>query len=79
MREMLNEQDVENVVGGTVIISKDNMIVGFSTTKEKFNLKGCTYRQARDLVDDLLEDNPNLGNSAFDALVKKTMKAKGWI
>ena len=37
------------------------------------------YAEARDLVDDLLEANPNLGNSAFDSLVKKTMKAKGWI
>lgn len=79
MREQLNEQDIENVVGGTVIISKDNMVVGFSTTKEKFNLKNCTYKQARNLVDDLLDENPTLGNAAFDKLVKQTFQSKGWI
>jgi hypothetical protein len=79
MREQLNEQEMENVVGGTVIISKDKMVVGFSTTKEKYNLKNCTYRQVRDLVDDLLEANPTLGNAAFDKLAKDTLSAKGWI
>ena len=79
MREQLNEQDIENVVGGTVVISKDKMAVGFSTTKEKYSLKNCTYKQARNLVDDLLDDNPNLSNAEFDQLAKKTLQSKGWI
>lgn len=79
MRQQLNEQAMEQVVGGTVIISKDYMMIGFDTTQEKFNLKNCTYRQARDYVDDLLDSNPGLSNAEFDTLVKNGMKAKGWI
>ena len=79
MRQQLNEQAMEQVVGGTVIISRDYMMVGFDTTQEKFNLKNCTYKQVRDYVDDLLDDNPNLGNAEFDQLVKKNLQAKGWI
>ena len=79
MRVQMNEQDMEQVVGGTVIISKDYMNVGFSTTREKFDLKNCTYKQVRDFVDDLLEANPGLGNAEFDALAKKELQAKGWI
>ncbi len=79
MREKLNDQELEQVVGGAVIISKDYMNIGFSTTKEKFNLKKCTYREARNYVDDLLDDNPNLSNAAFDRLVKKKFHDRGWI
>lgn len=79
MREQINELDLEKVVGGTVIISKDKMSVGFSTTKETFKLKNCTYKQARNLVDDLLDDNPTLNNAEFDKLAKKTLQSKGWI
>ena len=79
MREQINDQEMENVVGGTVIISKDYMNVGFSTTREKFDLKNCTFKQARNLVDDLLEENPNLSNAEFDQLAKKTLQSKGWI
>ncbi len=79
MREELNEKALEEVVGGTVIISKDYMNVGFSTTREKFDLKNCTYRQVRNFIDDLLDENPNLSNAAFDKLAKEKLQAKGWI
>lgn len=79
MREELNEQALDQVVGGTVIISKDYMTVGFSTTREKFSLKNCTFKQVRNYIDDLLEENPNLSNAAFDKLAKDNLKAKGWI
>ena len=79
MREQLNEMDLEGVVGGTVIISKDKMKVGFSTTKEKYDLKNCSYSQARNYVEDLLDANPGLSNAEFDKLAKNSLKAKGWI
>lgn len=79
MKEPINEQALEGVVGGTVIISKDYMVVGFDTTKESFSLKNCTYKQVRDYVDDLLDENPTLSNAEFDALAKQKLQAKGWI
>lgn len=79
MRENINEQSLENVAGGTVIISKDYMVVGFDTTQEKFNLKNCTYRDARNLIEDLKDANPTMSNAAFDQLAKQTLQSKGWI
>lgn len=79
MREQINENILEDVVGGTVIISKDHMVVGFSTTQEKYNLKNCEYRQVRNLVEDLKDANPSMGNAEFDAFIKKTLQSKGWI
>lgn len=79
MREQLDEQLLDNVVGGTVIISKDYMVVGFSTIQEKYNLKNCTYKQIRDYIEDLLDDNPNLSNEEFDLLAKQNLQSKGWI
>ncbi len=71
--------DLDNVVGGTVVISQDYMAVGFTTTGEKYDLMNCTYKEARNYVEDLLEANKNLSNAQFDALVKKELKNKGWI
>lgn len=79
MRESINEQLLENVIGGTVIISKDYMIIGFSTTQEKFNLKNCSFKEVRDYIEDLLDANPNLNNAEFDALAKKNLQDKNWI
>ncbi len=79
MREQINEQALEQVVGGTVVISKDKMKVGFTTTGEKFDLTNCTYRQARDFVEDLKEANPNMTNAEFDKYTKNQLKSKGWI
>ena len=79
MREQINDQEMENVVGGTVIISKDYNNIGFSTTREKFDLKNCTFKQARNYVDDLLEEHPEMSNAEFDNFVKNAFKAKGWI
>ncbi len=79
MKKELIDNQLEEVVGGTVIISKDAMKVGFSTMGQMFSLKNCTYRQARNLVDDLLDANPNMTNSQFDQYCKKELQAKGWI
>ena len=79
MRELLNEEAMEKVAGGTVIISRDYMVVGFSSTYERYNLVNCTYKEARDLADDLWESNQSLGDADFDALVKSAYEARGWI
>ena len=34
MKQMLNENDIEQVVGGTVVVSADKMKIGFTTPIE---------------------------------------------
>ena len=79
MRKELEDAQMDNVVGGTVIISKDYMNVGFSTLGEKYNLKNVTYKDARDYRDELIEQNPQMSNSAFDKFCKQKFFDRGWI
>ena len=78
MREMLNEEAMEQVVGGTVVLSEDKMMVGFTTTGEKFSLK-CAFDDAFSYVRRLKSENGSMSNAEFDAFVRDNMKAKGWI
>lgn len=45
MKQELNEQELENVVGGTVIISQDYMVISYTTIGKKKQLRNCSYRQ----------------------------------
>lgn len=79
MKKELNDAQVEEVVGGTVIISANYMRVGFVTTKESYKLKNVTYRDARNYAEDLLDENRHLSDAQFDQLCKQKMAEKGWI
>jgi len=79
MRMELNDGQLEKVVGGTIIISKDAMVVGSTALNQMYNLKNCTYREARNLMDDMLEENPNLSNKAFDELYISQLRTNNWI
>lgn len=79
MKRQLSDLEAEQAIGGTVIISKDYMVVGFTTLGDMADLKNCTYREARNLVDDLLDANQNLTGQEFDQLVKNAFQANGWI
>lgn len=79
MKKELKDEMLESVNGGTVIISKDCNTVGFSTTEEMYDLKNCTWREARDLRDDELEKNLGLNNHEFDMHMKRLYQDLGWI
>jgi len=79
MRKELEDAQMDNVVGGTVIISKNYMNVGFSTLGEKYNLKNVTYEQARDYRDKLIKENPQMNNATFDKFCKQQFHDRGWI
>ncbi len=79
MRQQLNEEVMEQVTGGTVVISKDKMKVGFTTLGEKYSLQNCQYRDAVSFIDELWESNRGLSDADFDQLAKKSLQAKGWI
>ena len=79
MRKELDAESLGKVSGGTVYISRDKMRVGFSSTGEKYDLHNCSFRDANDLAQDLWEANQDLGDAAFDALVKSEFASRGWI
>lgn len=79
MKMELNDEMMENVTGGTVIISKNTMNVGFSTLGEKYKLTGCTYKEARDLRDDELEKDLGLNNLEFDKHMRQLYADRKWI
>lgn len=79
MRQELNDNEMNNVVGGTVIISYDYMKIGFDTLKEMYDLKNCTYFEATAFRDELIINHKQMTNQAFDEYCKAQFQAKGWI
>ena len=81
MRQELFDDDLEQVSGGTVFLSKAKMMVGFEATGEKFKLKNCTYKDAWLLIDAMHDQYTNAGKtgSEYEIAVRDAMKAKGWI
>lgn len=78
-REEIDFNELDMVNGGTVYLSKDFMKVGFSTLKESYSLKDCSFGQAFALADEIYEQYKNQGNQAVDEAVKAAFKEKGWI
>lgn len=79
MKTELNENELDNVNGGTVIISKNSMRIVFDTQGVSKKLRNCTYKEARDYRDELMDENPNMPNSQFDAFCMQAFRNKGWI
>lgn len=78
MKMELNDAELNNVVGGTVIMSEDYNNIGFTSLGEMYNLK-TDYYTARNFVEGLKAANKTMSNSAFDRLCKQELQAKGWI
>ena len=78
MKKELQDTELEMVTGGTVIVS-DLGKVGFTTIGKKFKLKNCTWKEARDRAEELLDQNPNMSNADFDQLVMQEFLSNGWI
>jgi len=74
----LDDFDLENVNGGTVVISNVYNAVGFSTTGQRYDLT-VPWKTARDKRDELLEQYPNMGERAFDEFCKQTFDDLGWL
>ena len=79
MKRELNENQVDLVVGGSVVISANKMKVCFTTMAQAFPLHNCTYREAYNYVDQLLDENPNLNNEQFDQFCYERLREIGWI
>ena len=78
MREAINDNELEMVTGGSVVISSLGR-VSFSTLGKKFKLQGVKWKQARNYAEELLEKNPQMNDKAFDEFVMNKFYALGWI
>ena len=78
MRTEINENELELVAGGTVVIS-DLGRVGFSTIGKKFTLKNVGWREARNYAEDLHDLHKDMSNEEFDQYVMQVFQNKGWI
>ena len=79
MRKELGFEDMEQVNGGVVYLSKDWMKVGFSTIGETYSLQNCSFGEAFALADACYEQHKNEGDYAVDAATKAAFQANGWI
>ena len=65
------------MAGGQVVLVKDTMRIGFSTLNERYDLK-CSWSEARNLKNDLLDAHSDMSEAAVDELCKKEFKSRGW-
>ena len=78
MKEQLNDMDLEQVVGGTVVVSADKMKIGFTTLGEKYGLKNCTFDEAMSVIYSMYGQYTNRGE-LFDTAVRNEFRSRGWI
>lgn len=79
MREQMNEQDLESVVGGIVRVSGNRMKVSFSNLQEAYKLKNCDASDASLLAQILYNQHKNEGDLAYERIVKEEFQNRGWI
>ena len=78
MGHQLTDQDLENVVGGSVNLSEKKNKIGFDTIGEAYTLK-CTFKEAKTLVLTMFAENPDVTEQEFDILVRDEFLHRNWI
>ena len=78
MKQEINENEIDQVVGGAVCLSEKRKRISFSTLGEGYDLK-CSYRDANVYVATLFAQHPEMGEQEFDEFVKNAFMSKGWI
>ena len=73
----LNDEVLDQIVGGTAFINANIGTVAFSSTKEVYDYKNCTYRDVRNVCEDLIGKYAT--EAEYDAACVAALKAKGWI
>lgn len=79
MKEQIFDNDLEKVVGGTVIVSGDKMRVGFTTLGEKYNLQNCTFEDVMSVIYGMYGQYTDSTGVSFDTAVRDALSDRGWI
>lgn len=77
MRQELNDNQMEQVNGGTVKFNGQK--VQFTVHKETFDVKNCDTDAANLLIVQLYAQYKYNGNRVFEQKVKEAFEANGWI
>lgn len=78
MREMINENQLEEITGGAVTLSKQMNMCGFTTLGKIFKIK-AEFNLLRDRLNVLYDEYGHMSDQDFDTLVMNDFKEKGWI
>ena len=79
MRKAIDDQSLENVVGGTVILNTSKMRIGFTYHQKAYDLVNCTDDEAQHLLVDLYTEFKNDGDKVFEEKVMEAFSNNGWI
>ena len=79
MKQEINEQDLEQVVGGTVYVNGSKMTIKFTVLGAGYRLKNCEDYEVMGLVSQLYGQYKTQGDQAYETAVKNALRAKGWI
>lgn len=73
----LNDEELDQVSGGTVYISAGYKQIAFSNLGTVYNLKNCTPQQARDFCESMIGKYAT--DAEYDAACEAALKEMGWI
>lgn len=79
MRSEINNEELEQVTGGSVRLNTTKMMIGFSVLQKKFSLKNCTDTQAMILVTTLYDQYRTAGDRAYEQATLNAFHDKGWL
>lgn len=79
MKQELNDNNMEHVVGGSVVVSGNQNVVVFTTLKKKRALVNCDSDDAIMLATQMYMQYKNSGNLAYETAVMDAFRANGWI
>ena len=79
MRNELSEKDVEQVIGGTVLLNTTRMRIGFTVLNQAYNVVNCSDIEAMNLVTEMYGQYRYAGDQALEEATLAAFQAKGWI
>ena len=78
MKRELDDLELEEVTGGTVVLSAPMGKVRFTAIGKTCKIKG-DVKEMRNLLISLYDDNENMSDAEFDRLVLNAFASRGWI
>lgn len=79
MRRELTNNEMENVVGGTVRLNTSRMRIGFTVLNCAYDLHNCEDYEAMNLVTYMYSIHKNEGDLAYEQATLAAFQANGWI
>ena len=78
MRQEINDNQLDEIVGGTTCLSESQNRISFTTLNTGYPLK-CDFKTARSFLVGLFAEYPDMTEEEFDRFARKEFRAKGYI